>query len=108
MTNLEILMLREEIREVESLMSAPLRHQYHTSNLLHLWIVRRTDTIQIARYLRGMGEGGGERGGQQYTRLHMEHNSTWVRRSDMMMNFLSTFLGRMYVNPASLISSEET
>lgn len=48
---LEILVLREEVRKVDSLMSTPLRNYDYTSNFLHLRIVWRTHSIQIPRDL---------------------------------------------------------
>ena len=89
-------MLGEEVGEVDGLVGAPLRHHHHTPDLLHLGVVRGTHPVQVARYLteRVGGEGVGE-GKREESTLHTHTQHTWVRRSDMMMNFFRTFLGRM-------------
>ena len=46
-SNLEVLMLREEVGEMDGLVGPPLWHHHHTPNLLHLRVVWRTNSIQI-------------------------------------------------------------
>ena len=69
-TDLEVLMLGEEVGEVDGLVGAPLRHHHHTPNLLHLGVVRGTHPVQVARYLTKRVErkgGEGRERSQHYT-----------------------------------------
>ena len=47
-SDLEVLMSRQLIGQVDSLMRSPLRHHDDTANLLHLGVVRGTGAIEVA------------------------------------------------------------
>ena len=44
----KVLVLRQLDGQVDRLMRSPLRRHHDATNLLHLWIVRRTDALQVA------------------------------------------------------------
>ena len=70
-TNLEVLVLWEEVGEVDCLVCPPLRNHHHTPDLLHLRVVWGTHSIQEACNLEGR-EGGEGRG---VTYSHREYSS---------------------------------
>ena len=55
-TDLEVVVLRKKVGEMDGLMSTPLRHHHYASYLLHLGVVWRTHTVQETSNLRKDGE----------------------------------------------------
>lgn len=49
---LEVLVLRQSVGQVDRLMGAPLWHQRYAPDLLHLRVVRWTDSIQVTGNLK--------------------------------------------------------
>ena len=52
MVHLEVLVLGQQGREVDGLVRAPLRNHHHTPDLLHLRVVRRAHSVQVAGNLK--------------------------------------------------------
>lgn len=53
---LEVVVHWQQVGEVNGLVSAPLRDHHNTANLLDLWVVRRTDSVQEASNLNTEGQ----------------------------------------------------
>ncbi len=74
-------MLGEEVGQVYRLVGPPLRDHHHTPNLLHLRIVRRTHTVQVASNLRSSGRQ--LSAGHTYTHTHQSIHSRLVPPTDL-------------------------
>lgn len=92
-------MTRQLVGQVDSLVSSPLRHHNDATDLLHLRVVWWTGAIQVSSNLDEK-----DQVKMLITKLMegcqpeiKQSTHTCARRSEMQMNFLRTFLGRMYV-----------
>jgi hypothetical protein len=105
-----VLVLWQLARHRNAKVRAQLWGQGNTADLLDLRVVGGRDAVQETAHLRGGGserrkvkerdrakrEKEREREREERER-ERKRSVTWVRRSAIVINFLRTFLGRMYV-----------
>lgn len=86
------------VGKVDSLMGSPLRYHDDASDLLHLGVVWWAGAIQVASNLKPTQDMVSISKSKCFdiTQAKLcQQIKTCARRSEMQMNFLRTFLGRM-------------